>query len=471
MFEKRIPLGPVLVELVGPAGAGKSTWARENFTVDEIVSTDGLRREYLGDERRVDEDDLIYNEFDRRIRNRLEMGLRVVADATHIRATARKRTANLATKYGAQVIYVVVNRPIITKINHGGWRNEVEVDGKSLIVRHDETFAGQEVSILTGDGGRAKVVDLRVENPIVVQPLARQWEGYPPEQAAIADIKSRGYDGVLIVGDVHGNHAGLVKMIKLARRKNLFMLFLGDIVDYGTDTLKCAEEVAHIVFNGWGASVLGNHEKKIRHWVARERGVIRAGDGEIYDGRWDSMFANLTGFTGNVSHGNDVTLNQLKAIGEVERYHWETMFLGLCETMPHVIKLPGYTLVHGALDQHMLDSTVYRFAPRSTQESLAVFGQGTGEYLNGLPVRLYDWVDEIPPRMTAVVGHDCRQRIAPLIQQGAAGGRAIFMDTGSSKPDRGPDIRLSAMSLQITSRRKLGYVRDDETFYSDRDLA
>lgn len=475
-------MGPVLVVAIGPSGSGKSHWAAENFTKQEIVSTDDLRVEYLGDVRRQDGDDRVFNEFDQRICNRLELGMRVVADAMHIRASARRRTAKLAQKFGAEVIYAVTNRTIPAKITHGGWRNDIVVDGKSLIIRTEETFQGQLPSILGGDGLCRKIIDLRSEKPLYAHPLKRDWDGpHGPEQAPLADLLSRGFQGILVISDVHGNHDGLVKMIKLARQEKLFMVFLGDIVDYATDTLKCADTVARLVFDGWAISVMGNHEKKIDKWVSYERDKWTGEHNALVTecGEPDAvlpaarMLRRNQGFDGKISGGNLVTINQIKAMGAnnpQDRFSWETRFMGLCETMPHMIRMPGYTFVHGAIGPHMLDSTEFRFTPESAQESFAMFGQSTGKIVNGFPERIYDWVDEIPPRMTVVVGHDCRQSTEPLIHEGAAGGRVIFLDTGSSKPDRFENGHLSAMSLQITSRRKMGFILENEAFYDERDL-
>src|ERR1044071_5839854 len=109
---KKITQGPTLVVLIGPSGSGKSSFAH-HFKVHDpysVVSTDELRIEFTGDIRRQDKNDLVMNEFDRRICMRLEQGKRVIADATHIRNSARRRTAKLARKYGARVIYVVFDR-------------------------------------------------------------------------------------------------------------------------------------------------------------------------------------------------------------------------------------------------------------------------------------------------------------------------------------------------------------------------
>src|ERR1700733_3153673 len=165
---KKITLGPTLVVLVGPSASGKSTFAKQ-FSQGEVVSADSLREDFTGDFRRQDQNDLIHNEFDRRISTRLEAGLRVVADSTHIRNTDRRRTAKLAAQFGANLIYVVFNRPLVAKLQKAGWREHVYKNGKPIVISHDETFLANEGAILAGDSIKGvTVIDTRKEVPDIV---------------------------------------------------------------------------------------------------------------------------------------------------------------------------------------------------------------------------------------------------------------------------------------------------------------
>jgi predicted kinase len=450
-----IPLGPTLVELIGPSGGGKSTFAKQ-FSPNEIVSTDALRQEIAGDFRRQDMNDVVGTEFDRRIQARLEAGLRVVADATHIRDNDRRRTARLAAKYGASVIYVVIDRPLMTKMKTAEWRSGVHINGKELVVAHDETFHANEGKILNGDG-IARVIDTRKHVPDIITPLPRDpFQTWPIEQAPLFAITSRGYQGILVLGDIHGNMDGLCKMTDYAEAHKLFILSLGDIVDYAPDTLNASDFVADLVFHGRAAAILGNHERKIYRFVTKDR--------------LEGIFATETGFTGDLSSGNGVTVNQLKSMMPADRLAWETRFLGMCHLMPHFYRFPRYYFVHGAAMPRMLDSDEFRFAPKTPDESYAVFGETTGRYVDGFPERIYDWVNEIPARQTVVVGHDVRAETYPLIVSGNAGGRAVFLDTGSSKRDRYPEGRLSAMVLDIQKQKKTGFSLENERYISEYDL-
>jgi protein phosphatase len=473
---KKIPLAHTLVMLIGPSGSGKSTFAEKNFTKQEVISSDALRLEYNDDPHREDQPEMIFNEFDRRIRNRLELGQRVVADATHLRAQRRKRTAMMAHEYGAKVVYVVINRSVEAKNRTIGWRENVRIGGKNLIEAHEETFRGSEPAILNGDGGLANIViDTRKEAPEIVKPLWRQHDIFSMEQAPIRDIIARGFQGLLVVGDIHGNLEGFWKMQELALNKKLFMVMLGDIVDYAPDTLETANAASEVIFNGDGISIMGNHERKIHTWITQERNqwwYLRDENGmprEPQDVK-TGMFQRNKGFTGKLSEGAMVTVNQVKAMLPRDRLVWETRFLGLCSTMPHYIRFPQYFFTHGAATPKMLDATAFRFHPKSREESFAMYGETTGEYVNGFPERIYDWVEEIPGRTTVVVGHDCRSDGLPLIQHGKAGGRAIFLDTASSKTDRLPNGHLSGMSLDFSERKGVGLILENETFYSEHDL-
>ena len=71
---------------------------------------------------------------------------------------------------------------------------------------------------------------------------------------------------------------------------------------------------------------------------------------------------------------------------------------------------------------------------------MALVGEVDGNvYEDGYPVRLYNWVDDIPMGKTVIVGHDMRPMFAknlltePLVVNNTNGGRAVFMDTGCGK--------------------------------------
>jgi protein phosphatase len=65
----------------------------------------------------------------------------------------------------------------------------------------------------------------------------------------------------------------------------------------------------------------------------------------------------------------------------------------------------------------------------------ALYGEPTGRTQpDGYPERSLRWVDRIPAGLTVYCGHDRRSNDGrPLVRQGAAGGTAVFLDTGAGK--------------------------------------
>jgi len=432
---KKIPLN-ALVVMVGPSGAGKSTISAENFGRYDVVSSDGLREELLGDFKRQDQMDEIFGEFEHRLRLRLRMGQLAVADATHLRDGDRRRTAMIGKELGVPVVYLVVNRSIAAKNQSGGWRKDVRLGKLNLIEKHEETFVANEKKILAGDNGLADIViDTRTEKFDVVKPLPVDSLAFLPMLVA------RGFKRIRVVGDVHGNTEGLRKILG---DEKTFHLFLGDIVDYGKGTLRTLETVYEMVANGDAINIRANHEKKIAKWLDwytnpnPEKGEYR----------------------GKLSHGNDVTADQLRGLSPDAQRKWIGKFRGLLAMSPDFIMMDvgkdratgwRFGFAHGAATRQMYERPVFRFAPNSMQEKLAMFGETVdgqsivGHDGNTYPLRTYNWVEELPARTISVVGHAVLSTEEPVVKVNPQGGTAIFLDTGSSK-----DGKLSYMDIDIT---------------------
>ena len=434
MNTKIVPVGKSLVVLVGPSGAGKSHLIGEHFQPREVVSSDALREELTGDPMRHDKDNDVWNEFRRRITAKINAGQRVVADATHLRNAERKQTVMVGKDLGVPVIYMVVNRPMNVKYNHGGWRNNVyKKGGRTLMEVHEDTFNANLKEILRGDGLADMVIDTRSDKFEVAQMMTRDPHLFMPT------LLDKGFEYVRVVGDVHGNVAGLEKALDgVDDRGVTFFLFLGDIVDYGSGTLRTADAVQALVRQGEALSLRGNHERKIFNFVVQERG---------------------DGFRGTITHGNDVTTGMLKAADPRFRNEWEERFISLVDLSPDWVQIGSdHLFVHAASHRRMWDNPVFRAARNSSLESNALYGQTTGETdpNTGFPERLYDWVDEVPAGKTVTVGHAILSVDDPVVKRGNAGGTAVFLDTGSSKEEdrTGRPGKMSWSDFEIKSSRR-----------------
>lgn len=428
---KTIPIGPVIVMMVGPSGAGKSTFIEQHFSPREVVSTDALRVEFTGDRRRQDKDDQVLAEVSRRVEAKIAVGQRVVIDATHIRDQDRRRSYELGLMLNVPVIYVVINRSVVSKMQKAGWRKDVIVkqqsDGQlvSLIEAHEVTFLANEEKILKADGQSPKiftVIDTRVDEFEVIKEL--------PRENLAEELISRGFNRVRVIADVHGNLESFRKAIDVP--DDTFLLFLGDILDYDVRGIRLIEWVYQLVQQGRAITIRGNHEKKIANFVVKERGA---------------------GFEGNISHGNDFTVNMLKGMLAPRRVAWEQKFLALVDLSPDWIELGKFLFVHGAAHHSIWGDTLFRVEDESKRMAMAMFGETTGKTgADGFPERLYNWVDTVPARHVAVVGHAVLSTDEPVIKMNDKGGKAIFLDTGSSKEFGGVQGHLSWMDLTIANK-------------------
>lgn len=396
---KRIPLH-CLVILVGPTGSGKTSLAHEKFPAYEILSADKIREELTGDAERFDINDITFREIHRRMHIKLELGERVVIDAVNVRRKDRVALADAGKKLGVSVYYLVVNRPLL-EILEG-----YDPAKHEAITKQYELFSSNERDILRGDH-IANVVDSRTEAFEAVRKLN--------PNDLINDIKDRGFQGIMAVGDVHGVAESMKNALDWSIQRNLFTMFLGDIVDYGPDPLECVDRVYDQVVRGKAAMIVGNHERKIERWLEQsKRGEIRV----------------------RLSEGNRVTTRAIEALSFEQRKRFEFKFKALLGFSRHHWLVGDTMFVHGSAEPEMFNINTPRLTGK--HETSALFGEvdNSVQRADGFPNRVYNWVNRIPAGRQVIVGHDIRSTVKPLVSEGTAGGAAIFMDTGCGKGGR-----------------------------------
>lgn len=433
-----IPKGPCLVMLVGPCGSGKSTFAKEHFHAREIISSDAIREELTGEFLRQDKNDDIFDEIHRRVEFRIKSGFRAVVDATHIKDLPRRRMAELGYMLDAPVFYIVIDRPLIGKLQTGGWRNDVKSTRKdgstvTLIEQQHTTFEANVGKILSGDNNKwVTVLDNRNGDAefTVVKEFDRASD-------LLRQIYRRDFNRIRVIGDVHGNLDGLRSVVD--KRDDTFHLFLGDITDYGLKSWECASYVNRMVSRGKALMVRGNHDAKMYKYLKQTM------KGEE--------------FSGMITHGMDVSTNQLKAMIPNQARRLQCQFLSLYEQTPDWIELGDWIFVHAAVDYRMFGDPIFRANKDSRKEAYALYGKTDGTYdENGKPTRLLDWIDKMPKGKNAVLGHQILSTEAPVEMRTPTGGLIVFLDTGSSK-----DGFLSYMDFEIEKPKgKYTLVREQE---------
>lgn len=102
----RIP-DPSLVILCGPAGSGKSTFAKKHFPETAIVSTDRLRAMIADDESNMAVSGEAFDLFHQIVHTRLRRGRLAVADSTALSKDARRELRQLGRRARVPVILIV----------------------------------------------------------------------------------------------------------------------------------------------------------------------------------------------------------------------------------------------------------------------------------------------------------------------------------------------------------------------------
>ena len=203
-----------------------------------------------------------------------------------------------------------------------------------------------------------------------------------------------------VVGDVHGDARAFAYAVATDR----FIVQLGDLIDHGPDSAAVLRSMFERIDAGRGLFLIGNHEFKL----ARV----------------------LTGQATRVDSAVAATLGQLdpalraRVLTEVAR-------------APAWLRWGDALFVHGGFHTAMLEapSPVVGLDRPDPVVARALYGEPTGRTQPDLfPERSLRWVDRIPAGLTVYCGHDKRSVDGrPLLRRGAAGGSAVFLDTGAGK--------------------------------------
>ncbi|HEY0493995.1 MAG TPA: AAA family ATPase [Candidatus Dormibacteraeota bacterium] len=111
-----------LVLLIGPAGAGKSTFAARHFSADAIVSSDRLRKLAAGDDSNQQANDDVFGRIHQVVAERAGAGLLTVIDATNTRGPQRTELGWHAHRYHRPLVAIVLDLPLEICLARNGSR-------------------------------------------------------------------------------------------------------------------------------------------------------------------------------------------------------------------------------------------------------------------------------------------------------------------------------------------------------------
>lgn len=349
------------------------------FDSHEYVDVNTIQDSLVGSAVRPDLESIFHYELERFVEIKLGLGQRVVIDSPDLPEHDRKLIAKNMRLLGFNVFNLV---------NPGS--NICDASAETIVISQ----IGQIVAKL-------------------------------PDVDFMAAVKARGFDGITVVADVHGMLHPFQNAMAWAKHRNHYMILLGDLLDYGIDSLEVIEQAYQLVIRGHGEAIMGNHERKIYRYLQQ---MVNQGSSKM-----------------KLSHGNQVTVDRVMGLGTFEFERWVAKFFALVNMMRNHRVGGDFIFTHGAVMPEMWTNFDQRLS--GDLESAALFGEVDKEKskLPGPPHRTYNWVDLIPGGKTAIVGHDIRGKFQPFTQENENGGKAIFLDTGCGKQGH-----LSTVDIRFT---------------------
>jgi protein phosphatase len=409
-----------LVLLVGPAGSGKSTFARKHFRPTEILSSDFFRGLVCDDEANQAASKDAFEVLHLLTEKRLARGRLTVIDATNLQPDGRKPLLALSRRYHVQTAAIVFNLPPDLCQRYNEQRPGRTV-APEVVSAHQELLQKTRTALEREHVGSVYVLS----TPDEVESATVERERLP--------VNRRDERGPFdILGDVHGCFDELLELLALlgyrvtrtadASGRPLFTVvppegrkavFVGDLVDRGPNIPDVLRLVLPMVEAGTALCVRGNHD--------------------------DKLLRKLNGRDVHVTHGLAASLEQLAA----EPPEFAERVRQFLEGLPTHYVLDGGRLVvaHAGLPQNLQGrvSTAVR--------SFALFGDTTGgkdEY--GLPVRR-DWAADYLGRALVIYGH------TPVVQAEWVN-KTINIDTGCVFGGRLSALRYPERELVSVPARK-----------------
>jgi len=384
-MSKIVPLH-ALVMVIQNDHSSSVAVAKRLFSPHEVLTPEGIILDLVGQRDRPDLMTIAVAEMRRRMALKLSLGERVVVISSILhRSESRLTMARDAINQGAAVLYLLAD---------------------------NDDYGEQDTCIKSGDG-LAQVAKVS-EVVQVAKPM--------PDESLTYTYLRENFRGLTILGDVHGVARPLQDALSWARSRRHFAWFLGDVIDYGTESLQTMEIVYSVVMRGEGAFMLGNHERKIARWLAQQE-----------SGHSTSM---------RMSDGNRVTINALNQRSREDRIKWCGKFRSVISRASLISHLGDITMVHAAVHP---DVWMTNKQDQKGVEDFALYGEPNRSVRPPDVALSYRWVDAVPAGKTVFVGHDVRSTMAPVVVTGHRGGRVIFLDTGAGKG--GP---LSTADLRFT---------------------
>ena len=251
-----------LVVLIGSTGAGKSTFARNHFLETEIVGSDWARGRVADDENDQSATPEAFELVHALASLRLKRRLLTVIDATSVRASDRKPLIDLARRYHALPVAIVIDPGEDVAVERNRHRPD-RPDGPHVVRRMRSEIRRSRRGLPREGFRNVHQIDGVRPVEVIRQPM---W------------TDKRDLTGPFdVIGDVHGCADELEellatlgyavswngKAVSVSAPHGRMALFVGDLVDRGPRTPDVIRIVRSMCEGGTALCVMGNHDAKL----------------------------------------------------------------------------------------------------------------------------------------------------------------------------------------------------------------
>lgn len=362
-----------LVLLVGPAGSGKSTFARKHFRTTEIVASDEYRERISDDTTNQKCNELVFQVVHKLIEARLSLGRLTVLDATSLTPEARKAAKDIADRFSAPVFVLMVDTSLEKCLAQNATRDRVVPE--AVIEKHWERY-------------QKAMVDIPNEG--------YAWTGFLADEVQIGEIDLVTAPGWDIIGDVHGCYNELWDLllelgyrllipttyagdpwIRAEHPEGRKLAFVGDYGDRGPDSIKVLALIRQLTLDGHIA-IRGNHD--------------------------DKMARALAGNKVKLSHGLEKTMGEFKALFTPSDRGVHGRWIA---ALPYYARL-GFTEDTSFKEAVISHAGIPRTSVGRTDKATlkqSIYGEVKG-FSGGFPIRGTDWTKSWnDPKLLCVYGH------------------------------------------------------------------
>jgi len=254
-----------IIVLSGVPGSGKTSFARKYFKEEQILSSDKFRK-ILGGVFSVN-DSIIPNQnvsnkafdlMEHLLEERAKYGYLTVIDATNLEWSYIKQWKKIADKYKRNFFLFIFEVDKETALEWN--KKRIEKVPKEVI----EDFFNKYKNLLEHE----KIKELKKNNQVIfINPKEEYKIEITPLSKFVLELNK---ERALVVGDLHGDLEALNKVIDLANNKEAFLIFLGDVIDRGKESLEVLLKIKELVEKKKAVLLLGNHEENLLKALNKE---------------------------------------------------------------------------------------------------------------------------------------------------------------------------------------------------------